>query len=76
METGEKKCPKCAETVKAEAGVCPHCRHRLANYAATLPTIERAGYYLRQAGFGLIGCGCLVALGGVALMLLLSLVMD
>ncbi len=25
-----RKCPKCAEKVKAEAQVCPHCRENIA----------------------------------------------
>lgn len=40
METGEKSCPFCAETIKAEARVCRFC-NRVLETGAQAPAIQQ-----------------------------------
>ncbi|MFN4095548.1 MAG: Ltp family lipoprotein [Sphingomonas sp.] len=58
MEADEKKCPQCAETVKAEAKVCRFCGHSFENNASSSP----GGSPLPDKGKAW-GKGCLIALG-------------
>lgn len=57
MEADEKKCPQCAETVKAEAKVCRFCGYSFENDVSSDP----GGSPLPKKGKGR-GKGCLVAL--------------
>jgi hypothetical protein len=54
MESDEKKCPRCAETVKAEAKVCRHCGYDFATGAA--PGAAAAPPKKRGAGSKVLGC--------------------
>lgn len=58
LESDEKKCPQCAETVKAEAKVCRFCGHSFQNDVSSNPD----GSPLLDKGKGR-GKGCLVVLG-------------
>ncbi len=58
MEADEKKCPQCAEAVKAEAKVCRYCGHSFENDVSSNP----GGSPLPNKGKGW-GKGCLIALG-------------
>ena len=61
MEADEKKCPRCAETVKAEARVCKHCGHEFGAGAAAKAEPAAAA---KKSGAkkSLLGCLGLVAL--------------
>ncbi len=50
MKADEKKCPACAETIKAEAAVCKHCGHRFSEE-------EVASAKARLGQSKRIGCG-------------------
>lgn len=62
MEADEKKCPRCAETVKAEAEVCKHCGYDFETgespgvHVGAVPPKEKSG------GFGKGALGCMVVL--------------
>jgi Host cell surface-exposed lipoprotein/Uncharacterised protein family UPF0547 len=58
LEADEKKCPQCAETVKAEAKVCRFCGHSFENDVSFKP----GGSPLPNKGKGR-GKGCLIAMG-------------
>jgi hypothetical protein len=58
LEVDEKKCPQCAETVKAEAKVCRFCGHPFKNDVSS----NLGGSPLPNKGKGR-GKGCLIALG-------------
>jgi len=61
LEADEKKCPQCAETVKAEAKICHFCHHSFENNATSKPGASPPP----KNGKGR-GKGCLVALGVLA----------
>lgn len=64
METDEKKCPQCAETVKAEAKVCRFCHHAFENDVSSSPVGSPQPNKGKWRGKGcLIVLGLLVALG-------------
>ena len=58
LEADEKKCPQCAETVKAEAKVCRFCGHSFENDVSS----NLGGSPAPNKGKGR-GKGCLIALG-------------
>ena len=51
-----KVCPLCAETIKATAKVCPHCRHWQTKWSLQNPQIVLALYSLVMFAF-VIGAG-------------------
>ena len=60
IASGEhKKCPRCAETVKADALVCKHCGHEFA--AAAAPALDVARIVPNGSG----GYVCSLCQGGV-----------
>ena len=61
METDEKKCPKCAELVKAEAQVCRFCGHDFQGPPSATATPPKEA---KKGGLGkTLGLGCLGVLG-------------
>ncbi|MBS0483012.1 MAG: Ltp family lipoprotein [Proteobacteria bacterium] len=58
METDERKCPQCAETVKAEAKICRFCGHSFENNVTPNSGVSPQP----KTGKGR-GKGCLIALG-------------
>lgn len=64
MEADEKKCPQCAEMVKAEAKVCRFCGHSFENDVSSNPGESQSPKKVNGRGKGcLIVLGILVALG-------------
>jgi len=64
LEADDKKCPQCAETVKAEAKVCRFCGHSFENNVLSGPGSSSLPNKGKGRGTGcLIGLGILVALG-------------
>ncbi len=61
MELDEKKCPQCAETIKADALVCRFCGHSFVTGQSGKPA------QAAKRGIGKRGVGCLVSLGLLAL---------
>lgn len=59
VEAGEKKCPQCAEIVKAEARICRFCGHDFETAASSIATEAITS---KAKGNG-VGKGCLVLLG-------------
>lgn len=59
MEADEKKCPQCAETVKAEARICRFCGHSF----ESAPLSVGNGSPAAGKGGSVIGKGCLIMLG-------------
>lgn len=64
MEADEKKCPNCAETVKAEAKVCRHCGYNFetgrAPGAAAPPVAPKKKSGLMKGGLGCLGLVVLI----------------
>ncbi len=62
MSDDTKVCPKCAETVRAEAKVCRHCGHTFGAVDESVPSSAP-----KKGGFLIKGLGCL----GIALVVVL-----
>lgn len=69
MEADEKKCPQCAEIVKAEAKICRFCGHSFENDVLSSLGSSSSSDKGKGRGTGcLISLGVLVALGTIGLL--------
>jgi Host cell surface-exposed lipoprotein./Uncharacterised protein family UPF0547. len=60
MEIDEKKCPACAEVVKADAKICKHCGF---NFTTSQPGSISAKPIAAKSSLGIGKKGCLIAVG-------------
>ncbi len=71
MEAAEKKCPQCAELVKAEAKVCRFCGHSFESDTTHGPETQETAKKAKRRGKG-----CLVALAIIIVLGFIGLLAD
>lgn len=63
MKADEKKCPQCAEVIKAEAKLCKHCGHKLTEAEIAADKRKKSS----EAVAGGIGCVVFVIIAALGL---------
>lgn len=74
MDIAEKTCPRCAETVKAEAKVCRHCGYDFETGAS--PDVRVGPVPPETAKGSKLGKGCLIAIGVLVVLIAIGAIVG